>query len=76
MSKDDRITKIFRDGIKQGMYIHAWMKDGVSYIGQHRPDGTGAYELKEEQRKVDEGKFDNILTYPKDSYDPILNPHA
>lgn len=66
--KDDRITKAFRSGVKQGMWIHAWMKDGVSYIGQQRPDGTGAYKLSVEQQRVDEGKFDTMLDYPEDSY--------
>ena len=44
------------------------MKDGVSYIGQQRPDGTGAYKLKDEQREVDEGKFDSMVLWPEDCY--------
>ena len=66
--KDSRFTKVFREGMKQGMYIHAWMKDGVSYIGQQCPDGTGAYKLKEEQKRVDEGAFDSMVEWPEDCY--------
>ena len=66
--KDDRVLKAFRDGVKQGMYLHAWMSNGVSYIGQRCGDGTGAYILKEEQTKVDTGKFDAMLTFPENSY--------
>lgn len=66
--KDDRFTKVFIEGIKQGMWIHAWMKDGVYYIGQQRRDGTGDYKLKDEQKQVDEGRFDTILMYPEDCY--------
>lgn len=66
--KDEVIRKAFLEGVKQGMYIHAWWKNGVLYIGQQRPDGTGVYKLKEEQKKVDEGYFDSMLNFPENSY--------
>ena len=66
--KDDSYTKVFREGVQQGMWIHSWMKNGVSYIGQQRPDGTGDYKLRDEQAKVVLGDFDTMLSYPENCY--------
>jgi hypothetical protein len=30
-----------REGIRFGINLFAWWKDGKTYIGQQRPDGTG-----------------------------------
>lgn len=42
----------FIEGIIAGLIAYAWWKDGIQYIGQQRPDGTGAYILKKEIEKI------------------------
>lgn len=37
----------FIEGVVAALTAYAWWKDGVQYVGQQRPDGTGGHKLHE-----------------------------
>ena len=47
--------KIFRAGLKEGLRMFAWRKDGTQYVG------TCGGILKDVLAEVDDGKFDSML---------------
>jgi hypothetical protein len=49
---NDRDLKIMREGIKHGLELYAWWKDGVQYVG------TAAHPLEMVLKEVDAGLHD------------------
>lgn len=55
MDEDDKRTEDFFEGYNKGideglvfgLSCFAWWKNGVQYVGQQCPDGTGALSLQE-----------------------------
>lgn len=62
----DEYDNGFEEGIKFGLELFAWWKDGGQYVGQQRPDGTGyrvlsnaietAIQLYRERKNISMGK--------------------
>ena len=47
--------QIFRAGLKEGLKMYAWWKDGTQWVG------TCGCTLKQALSEVDDGKFDFML---------------
>ena len=46
--------RIFRAGVKFGLYTFAWWKDGIQYVG------TCDKTLKQAYQEVDNGEYDDL----------------
>ena len=49
------MTKEYYDGIREGLYRYAWMKDGVYYVGSCGSTLKEAYTDVENERAADKG---------------------
>ena len=58
MDKDLEL-KLFREGMKAGVWLFAHWKDGRQLVG------TGGTTLKEAWTKVDNGEYDHIIEAQK-----------
>lgn len=47
-----RELKIWREGMKYGLWLYAWWKDGVEYVG------TCGENLRKVNNEVDRGEYD------------------
>lgn len=58
----------YYEGMKDGVRRHAWMKDGVSYVG------SGFYTLKEALQKIDDERAARLEQNLPSTISSLPNP--
>jgi hypothetical protein len=51
----EKLSRDFIDGVKAGLYMFAWWKDGQQFVG------SGNYTLDDAFRAIDSGEWDEDL---------------